>query len=246
MQYKKPMRFLTPAIEPFQQDLESIHPALRLRVSTRAKRLALRLDPRSGDIILVMPKRASMKKALAFAHEYRDWINKHAANKPDITRLEDGVTITVLGQEKKICVTIDSLCKRTTIKMTDHQIIVHTNKDDPSGRILRFLKTIAKTEISKIALEKSTRIKRPLKNIQIRDTTSRWGSCSADGTLSFSWRLILAPPAAMDYVIAHEVAHLVHMNHKTRFWALCEKLSIDFKAGHRWMRTHGQSLMYIQ
>ena len=127
--------------------------------------------------------------------------------------------------------------------MTDTTINVHTNKDDPSSRIMRFLKGLAKDEITRIALEKSGRINRVPTTIQIRDTKSRWGSCSSDGTLSLSWRLILAPPSALDYVIAHEVAHMVHMNHKTRFWALCEKLSADFKTGHGWMKTHGHTLM---
>lgn len=230
-------------LDPYANDLAAIHPALRLRVSTRAKRLALRLDAKTGLVFLVMPKRASVKKALDFAHQYRDWIDKHATGVPDIIPLTHGTVISVLGIDRTINVTTDESHKRTTVTMTDTTINVHTNKDDPSSRIMRFLKGLAKDEITRIALEKSGRINRVPTTIQIRDTKSRWGSCSSDGTLSLSWRLILAPPSALDYVIAHEVAHMVHMNHKTRFWALCEKLSADFKTGHGWMKTHGHTLM---
>lgn len=228
---------------PFQQDLHDIHPALRFRISDRAKRLALRLDPKTGAVFLVIPKRASMKKALEFASLYRDWIDKHATTLPDSIPFADGVSIPVLGRDRVIRVAYDESLKRTSITLTDNEILVSTNKDDPSQRITRFLKALAQEELTRIIREKSSFINKMPSTVQIRDTTSRWGSCSADGAISLSWRLILAPPMAMDYVVAHEMAHLIHMNHKSRFWALCEKLSTDFSTGHDWMKTNGQGLM---
>ncbi len=231
------------ALEPFAQELEAIHPTLRFRVSTRARRLALRLDSRSGAIHLVVPKRASLKKALDFARQYQEWINNHAGDIKPVIRFENGVSIPVLGRERIIHVTYDPGLKRTAIHLTDDALIVHTNKDDPAARIIRFLKNTARVEIDRLAREKAATIDRAITGIQIRDTTSRWGSCSPDGTLSFSWRLILAPYESLDYVVAHEVAHLVHMNHKTRFWALCENLSADYAAGHGWMKKNAHTLM---
>ena len=90
---------------------------------------------------------------------------------------------------------------------------------------------------------KAERIGKRVRSVQVRDTKSRWGSCAQDGSLSFCWRLIFAPTVAFDYVVAHEVAHLSHMNHGKRFWSLCEKLSANYTAGKRWMQVHGHTLM---
>lgn len=232
-----------PLCHPFEDDIRAIHPRLRLRVSDRAKRLALRLDPKTGYVFLVMPRRASIKKAVAFAHEYRDWIDRHTTAIPDTIPLTHGTVLPVMGVDRHIDITINPAIKRTTVTLTDSALIVHTNKDDPSGRLVRYLKNIARDEITRLAHDKAARIERIPSAIRIGDTSSRWGSCSADGALSFSWRLVLAPPMAMDYVVAHEVAHLVHMNHKARFWSLCEKLSADFHGGHGWMKANGHTLM---
>lgn len=233
----------SPVLDPYAADLAAIHPSLRMRVSGRAKRLALRLDAKTGLIHLVVPKRASLKSALAFARQYEDWIEKHAERTPDGIAFADGALIPILGRDRLIRVYHDPDSRRTTITLSDDTIDVITNQDDPGLRIVRHLKKFARDEITRLAHEKSALINRTVNSITIRDTTTRWGSCSQDGNLSFSWRLILAPEAALDYVIAHEVAHLVHMNHKTRFWALCEKLSADFKSGHSWMKKHGHTLM---
>ena len=110
-------------------------------------------------------------------------------------------------------------------------------------RIVRFLKKLACDEMTRLANEKAALIGKPVCQVQVRDTTSRWGSCSTKGALSFSWRLVLAPAVALDYIVAHEVAHLVHMNHSARFWTLCKQLSADYAAGHHWIRNHGHTLM---
>ena len=231
------------ALDPYAADLAAIHPSLRLRQSARAKRLALRLDAKTGFVYLVVPKRASMRSALAFARQYQDWIEKQAVKQPDGIAFADGVSLPVLGRERVIRVVHDADIRRTTIVLGDDELLVTTNQDDPSMRIARYLKNLAREEITRIAHEKAALIDRKINAVSIRDTTTRWGSCSQDGNLSFSWRLVLAPLPALDYVVAHEVAHLVHLNHKTRFWTLCEKLSADFHGGHGWMKTHGHSLM---
>lgn len=230
-------------LEPFAQELEAIHPALRIRISARARRLALRVDPKGGAIHLVVPKRASMKKALEFARHYQGWIDQAATRIKPVIPFAHGVVIPVLGRDRLIHVTCDPALKRTSISLNDDMLVIHTNKDDPSSRIIRFLKNLAREEMSRLAREKAATIDRPITEIQIRDTTSRWGSCSRDGTLSFSWRLVLAPYEALDYLVAHEVAHLIHMNHKPRFWALCEKLSTDFATGHGWMKKNAPTLL---
>lgn len=231
------------ALEPFAQELAAIHPALRFRISARAKRLALRLDPKSGAVYLVMPKRASFQKALDFARQYQGWINTHASDITPPIAFQHGITIPVLGSDRIIRITINPDLKRTSIHLENDALIVFTNKDDPAARITRFLKTLARTEITRLVREKAAIIDRNVTHIQIRDTTSRWGSCSPDGGLSFSWRLILAPYDSLDYVVAHEVAHLIHMNHKRHFWTLCEKLSANYAVGHGWMKKNAHTLL---
>lgn len=232
-----------PALIRLQDDLHAIHPGLTLRLSDRARRLALRMDTRGKTINLVIPPRASLKKALEFAVSYQDWIVRQMDKVPERILFVNGATIPVLGQDRVIRVISDDRLKRTSITLNDNEILIHTNKDDPAGRITRYLKNLAREEITRLTFDKTAQVNRKAAAIHIRDTSSRWGSCSPDGNLSFSWRLVLAPYHALDYVVAHEVAHLVHLNHGARFWTLCEKLSADYNGGHNWMKKHGQTLM---
>lgn len=233
----------TAALETMRQVLLEISPQLNLRISPRAKRMALRLDSRTGKIHLVLPPRASLRKGLEFAREHQDWITRHAAEAPAPVTLGNGSILPVLGQDRVIRVSYDENLKRTSISLTENEIIVSTNKEDPTGRIVRHLKDYAREEITRLSREKALKINRAPRAIRIGDTKSRWGSCSQEGNLSFSWRLVLAPQAAFDYVVAHEVAHLAHMDHGKAFWALCAELSEDFKTGHEWMKKHGHRLM---
>lgn len=231
------------ALEKIRRDLEAIDPKLNLRISGRARRLALRLDTKAGAMNLVIPPRASLKKAIEFAHANQDWIRSQTSRLPDRVSLKDGAVIPMLGQDRRICITLNQDLKRTSIELKEKEIHVLTNLENPTPRIMRWLKKQVHEELTRIATEKARIVNKPIAKLQVRDTTSRWGSCSSHGTLSFSWRIIFAPPVVMDYLVAHEVAHLVHMNHSPRFWALCEKLSTDLSTGRKWLRDHGHSLM---
>ncbi len=220
-----------------------ISPRLEIVVSPRAKRLALRLCPKARVMNLVVPKRASMKSAYEFAREHEDWIQEKLSELPRRVRLRDGAVIPVFGQDRRIVVLYNENLKFTDILLKKDELIVMTNKTDPSSRIKRFLVEQARAKITALAEEKSAAIDRDYKDITIRDTVSRWGSCSSDGRLSFSYRLIFAPKQALDYVVAHEVAHLAHMDHSENFWDTCESISRDFEGGIDWMREHGHTLM---
>lgn len=184
-----------------------------------------------------------MKKALRFAEEHESWMQDKLKDLAPSVTFQDGVSIPVLGHERIIDIHHDPALKRTDIKLTDTHLEVRTNQSEPQGRITRFLKKLAKEELTKTSAEKAQRIGKNIKSISIRDTKSRWGSCSHDGHLSFSWRLIFAPYEAFDYVAAHEVAHLEHLDHSKAFWSLCRDLSDDFVEGEYWMKNHGQELM---
>lgn len=223
--------------------LDHIHPRLRLKINPRARRFALRLDGTGGIVNLVVPPRFDIRKAEKFALEYREWIAKKLAALPTPVPFEHGAILPILGTDRVLDIRISPEIRRTRILMDEQSIRVATALEDPTARIVRYLKKEAENALGALACEKAGRIGRKIKGIRITDTKSRWGSCGSDGSLCLSWRLILAPPPAMDYVVSHEAAHLVHMNHGRQFWSLCEELCDDYHSGKNWIRMRGHELM---
>ncbi len=184
-----------------------------------------------------------MKQAYDFADQYQDWMQARMDALPQPVSFQHGVALSLNGQEITLNLKLDLTRKNTSISLKNNELIVLSNKHDPSVRIMRWLKTYAKDVLQKKSQEKALSISKNIEKVSVRDTKSRWGSCSSDKTLSYSWRLIFAPPEALDYVVAHEVAHLKHLNHSKAFWNLCRELSDDFINGQFWMRNHGHELM---
>lgn len=220
-----------------------ISPRLNVTVSDRAKRMALRLDPRKRVIHLVVPKRASMHTAYLFAKENKEWIREKLRDLPKHIPFKDGEVLPILGRDRKIIVLYNEALKHTDIVLKKDELLVMTNKPDPSVRIKRFLIDLAREKLTELALGKAALIRRKVDDVVVKDTRSRWGSCSEDGRLAFSWRLIFAPIKSFDYVVAHEVAHLVHLDHSDNFWRVCERLSRDYEEGKDWMAENGHDLM---
>ena len=220
-----------------------ISPRLKLSVSERAKRMALRLDPGNRLVHLVVPKRASLRTAYLFAEQNKDWIREKLRDLPRPVPFKNGEILPILGRDRKIIVLYNPALKLTEIQLKKDELLVLTNKPDPSVRIKRFLMDLAREKLTELALEKASALRRRIDDVQVKDTRSRWGSCTEDGTLSFSWRLIFAPSKAFDYVVAHEVAHLVHMDHSENFWRVCERASKSYDEGKDWMQANGHSLM---
>lgn len=220
-----------------------ISPDLHLKINPRAKRMALRVDAKARKVNLVLPKRASMRGAYQFALEHKYWIRQKIEEFPEIIPFTHGQIIPILGEDTKIEVSFDKALKKTDIQLIQNKIIVTTNKKDPSSRIKRFIIQHAKEELSSLAHEKAKIAGKKITKIDVKDTSSRWGSCSSDGKLSFSWRLIFAPFEAFDYVVAHEVAHLTHMDHSPAFWNHCTDLSEDYSIGKTWMKRHSGDLI---
>lgn len=220
-----------------------ISPRLKLSVSERAKRMALRLDPGNRLVHLVVPKRASLRTAYLFAEQNKDWIREKLRDLPRPVPFRNGEVLPILGRDRKIIVLYNPALKMTEIQLKKDELLVLTNKPDPSVRIRRYLIDLAREKLTELALEKASLIRRKITDVQVKDTRSRWGSCTEDGVLSFSWRLIFAPAKAFDYVVAHEAAHLVHMDHSDNFWRLCERISKSYDEGKDWMQLNGHSLM---
>ncbi|MCB9991724.1 MAG: M48 family metallopeptidase [Rhodospirillales bacterium] len=223
--------------------LAEIHPALKMRISKRARRLALRLDHDGRTMHLVVPVRFSVRKAQQFALEHREWIASKLAEAPPPIPFTDGALIPILGEERSVQVIFNPDRKITKVELSPGLLRITTNRDDPGSRIVRHLKNEARATMAGLAQEKAALIGKSVKEVQVRDTKSRWGSCAPDGRICFSWRLVFAPWEAMDYVVAHEVAHLAHMNHSAAFWRQCAALSENYESGKNWIRNNGAELM---
>lgn len=220
-----------------------ISPQLHLKINARAKRMALRVDVKKRRVNLIIPKRGSIRSAYKFALEHKYWIREKIEEIPESIPFADGSIISILGEETLIVVTFDATLKRTSITLKNNELLVSTNKEDPSARIKRFIINHAKESLSALAHEKAAVVGKTIQTIDVKDTSSRWGSCSQDGRLCFSWRLIFAPWDAFDYVVAHEVAHLTHMDHSANFWNHCADLCDDYSRGKTWMKRNGGELI---
>jgi len=214
-----------------------------LRADPRARRFIVKVDPSTGEVSVVAPSSRSLERALEFAKKERDWIAGRLASVPEPVRLALGSTVLFKGVEHIIRasdaghapVWIDRDVERPTIRVAGQA-------DHTTRRLIDWFKREARRKISERVAEYSAALDVTPRRITIRDTSSRWGSCSSTRSLSFSWRLILAPPFVLDYVVAHEVAHLRELNHKPRFWRLVETLTPDVERSMRWLSEHGALL----
>lgn len=212
---------------------------LRVRRSQRAQRLALRIMPASGEVELVVPIRASVKQGVAFAREKAAWLKAHLSKLPPPVPFADGAVIPVLDRPRRIRRT-DELFEG--IWLTDKELQVAAAPELVSLTVRSWLRHQAKENLRALAEEKTGYLNCRLRSLTVRDTASRWGSCSPRGDLSFSWRIIMAPDYALDYLVAHEVAHLLEMNHSRRFWKIVEDIAEEPGRGRAWLRDHGASL----
>ncbi len=214
-----------------------------VRRSKRAKRVALRLDPSEQVVNLVVPHRMPLKRAYYFAEEHTDWVRQTLKALPRPIPFRHGTKLPFFGDTLRLSIKIDPTLRRTTIEHDVDVLRVHTYLEDPTSRIKAYLKKLALEGLSDMASDKADKIGKRISSISVRDTKTRWGSCSHDKSLCFSWRLIFAPYEAIDYVVAHEVAHLKYMDHSKKFWALCQDLSYDYVEGKYWMQNQGNDLM---
>jgi len=212
---------------------------VRVRASMRARRMALRVDIKSGDIVLTWPRGASESMALRFIEENSRWIETRRRRLPPPQYFVPGKQISIYGEA---CL-IAHREGRGITRIEEKNLIVHGRPEHLSRRVRDFLKKTAMMILEDKAAQKLEQIGRGPADIRVIDPKTRWGSCSHDGALMFSWRLILAPPSVLDYVVAHEVAHCLHMNHGKKFWALCASLTENAAVARRWLRTHGGTMM---
>lgn len=213
--------------------------ALTLRINPRARRLSLRIDPAAGDVVLVLPSRRHRAEGLRFAASRAGWILGRTARMPQRVPFADGAVIPLLGRPHTLRHLPGS---RTLLSVEASEIRV----GGPAGLLPQTVARWLRAEARRLLVPRSeaaaAAIGATVSRVTVRDTRSRWGSCSAAGALSYSWRLVLAPEQVLDYVVVHEVAHLKELNHGPRFWRIVSDLMPDQAVPRRWLKAHGAAL----
>jgi len=211
-----------------------------VRISLRAKRMSISFNMKLNDVLLTIPKRTREDTARDFIKEHLDWIVHHRSKYDRDDVFVNGGIIEVYGKEYQI----EQRAGRGVSRFEDDKIIIHGKDEFVARRIKDFLKTIANEKIQEHLKEKiETLGKRRIPEIKITDPKTRWGSCKSDGKMMFSWRLILMPIEVLDYIVAHEAAHLIYMNHSNFFWKLCHSLTEDAEAAKIWIKKYGTVVM---
>jgi predicted metal-dependent hydrolase len=222
---------------------QAIYP-VRIRRHRQARRYTLRINGPSREVVLTIPPRGSLKEARAFAQKHGAWIATRLKRLPHATPFTHGTVVPFRGVPHRIVHRPD--VRGTVWVETDDAgepvICVAGERPHHNRRIGTFLMRAAQRELGAASRRYAGELGITFKRLTVRDQSSRWGSCSNSGVLSFSWRLIMAPPFVLDYLAAHEVAHLVELNHSARFWRLLRKLNPDCERAKAWLDAHGTDL----
>ncbi len=212
---------------------------VRARYHGQARRITLRIDARNDCAILTLPTRTSIAKGIGFAREKVDWLAGRLADLPPLTPFDDGATIPFRGEPVMIR---HSPLAGPRPMLSDGVLHINCAAGQMGTRVRDWLKGEARAALTGAATQIAQNIGRPPPNVRLTDPRTRWGSCSVKGKLSFSWRLIMAPPMVLDYVVAHEVAHLVHFNHGPGFKSLLSGLAARDKDAKAWLTREGTGL----
>ncbi|WP_417667896.1 M48 family metallopeptidase [Roseibium sp.] len=216
---------------------------IRLRSNPRARRYLLRMPADYSGPILTIPKGGDLARAERFARQHIDWLLERMTSRQDHVALQPGDRVPLRGVDHVILPTgkLRGLVESRS-GSEGPELLVPGSDDHIPRKLVTWLKAQAKDDLHKAVDFHAGRLGEDYTGITVRDTKSRWGSCASNGRLSFSWRLILAPPEILDYVAAHEVAHLREMNHSDRFWKLCHELAPHTPDARRWLKEHGARL----
>lgn len=235
---------------PAHGELDVQHEGVTYRVSLKrvsgARRFTLRVRAATRDVVLTMPVRGSHAAARDFAQRHAAWIAARLHRLPRVVPFRAGSVIPVRGDEHVIlhqeAARGGIWSERLSGAETGMALHVACGHEHVPRRVSDYLKREAKRELEAAVRLHTRRLGFAARKVTVRDTTSRWGSCSASGSLNFSWRLVMAPPFVLDYLAAHEVAHLVHMNHSEKFWKLTHELAPQTDRAESWLRAHGSEL----
>ncbi len=242
----------TPHTAPPLRPRERVHSVagrempLRIVENVRARRLTLRIEANGRGLRVTVPPGVPEHEIDGFVERHRGWLEKKLEKLPDRPDVRPGIKIPVLGVPHLV---VHVARTRGTVSLRDGEsgpeMIVHGDARFLKRRLADYLKRRARAEIEPLVTKHTAAIRKKAVSVRFRDTTSRWGSCTSDGRLSFSWRIIMAPKPVVDYLVAHEVAHLCEMNHGPKFWKLCRELCPRSEEAKAWLKKNGSALQAI-
>ena len=210
---------------------------ITLRRSAVARRFSLRVSRLDGRVTLSLPLRARESEAMEFARAQEGWLRKTLSQMPVTASVGPGSIIPVEGRLLRLTPGIGR-----AIRVEGDSLLIPGLAGQAGIRAQSWLKVLARERLSRASDQYAGLLGVRFSRITLRDTRSRWGSCSHDGSLMYSWRLVMAPPPVLAYVAAHEVAHLVEMNHSDAFWSVVGRISPGWSQHRRWLQVHGQEL----
>ena len=218
--------------------------AVRVRRHRQARRYTLRIQAATREVVLTIPPRGTLKEARDFAQKHGGWIAARLRRLPEAAPFAHGVMVPLRGVPHQIVHRHGARGTVWTETATSGERLLCVAGHEPhvDRRIGDFLRREAKRELETASRRFARDLGLAVRRVSVRDQSSRWGSCSTAGMLSFSWRLILAPNHVLEYLAAHEVAHLIEMNHSARFWRLVQRIYPDQARAKAWLEAHGADL----
>ena len=219
---------------------------LTIRENARATRMTLRIEPGGQSLKLTIPTGLPSREIDDFLTRHHGWLMTRLARVPDAGPLAQDKTISIRGVDHRIAMTgkLRGIAEETEIDGV-RTLLVSGSPEHVGRRVSDHLKKVARRELDRLVRMHAATLGKPVRAIAYKDTKSRWGSCTSDGNLSFSWRIAMAPDFVIDYLAAHEVAHLKEMNHGPDFWATCLALCPRTKEAKRWLKQNGTRLFAV-
>ena len=211
---------------------------IKVNHSAKAKKLTLRIDEKNHCPVLTVPKYCSRKQAYNFVKTHQDWIQNTLARLPKQQKFSDKSCVSFFGQQYTI---IHTPLLRGT-RFEENTLKVGGNIEFLHRRITDFLKEQSLKLLSELTLKKAKELNCKVASVSVKDTKSRWGSCSSLGNINYNWRIALAPYFVIEYLVCHEVSHLKHQNHSADFWNTVQSLHPTFKESRHWLKIKGKEL----
>lgn len=229
-------------MEPTTVTLEGQEFPLAILRHGRAKRYTLRWDSEAQLIKLTVPKRASVKRGIEFTQSRANWLFQQMHKTTNRVQLAPGQSFPLLGLSTLLAHEAGRGIASLDESEQPQTLTIFGDGDFFPSRLRRYLQGYLREFITPLARNYANELGVTFNKVSIRDTKTHWGSCTADGNLSFAFRLVFADPQLVSYIVAHEVAHLVEMNHSKAFWELVEQLCPDYKKHRKWFKEHGGEL----
>ena len=216
-------------------------PVLRLSVNPRARRLSVRIDARAGEAVVIAPSERGLAQAVAFARSKGVWISERLAVRPPRHPIEPGASLMLRGRP----VRLEAAPGAGAARLVENGAVIRSGGEGPAyaRRVENLMKRLARDAlVERTELHRKALGQGPVR-VSIIDATSRWGSCSPHNrSIRYSWRVVMAPEPVIDYLAAHEVAHLVHADHSPAYWSVVQRLVGDHRPYRKWLRDHGAAL----